>query len=58
MLTRTKPQDELCTSRCMNPSNPPHRKEAFRIKGAICIGEQNKNTNNNSKIEDGQRKKP
>ena len=37
---------------------PTHRKEAFRIKGAICIGEQNKNTNNNSKIEDGQRKKP
>ena len=33
-------------------------KEAFRIKRASGKAEQNKNTNNNSLIEDGQRKKP
>ena len=46
MLTRTKPQEELGTRRCMNPR--PHPKEAFRIKGALWNAEQSKNTNNNS----------
>ena len=54
MLTRTKPQKELCTRRCMK--NTP--KEAFRIKGAWWNTGQNKNTNNNSKREEGQRKSP
>ncbi len=36
--------------------SPP--KEAFRIKGAWWNAGQNKNTNNNSYIEEGQRKSP
>ena len=47
MLTRTKPQEELCTRKCMPPpppSLPP--KVVFRIKGALWNAEQN--TNNNS----------
>ena len=43
MLTRTKPQDELGTRRCMEKTHP---KEAFRIKGALWNAGQNKNTNN------------
>jgi len=35
-----------------------HPKEAFRIKGAWWNAEQNKNTNNNSLTEEGQRKIP
>ena len=41
MLTRTKPQKELGTRRCMKP--PP--KEAFWTKGAWWNIGQNKNTN-------------
>ena len=37
---------------------PTPPQSIFRIKGALWNAEQNKNTNNNSKIEDGQRKKP
>ncbi len=33
-------------------------KEAFRIKGALWNAAQNKNTNNNSQTEEGQRKSP
>ncbi len=54
MLTRTKPQEELGTRRCMQKT----RKEAFRIKGALWKAEQNKNTNNHSQTEEGQRKSP
>ena len=43
MLTRTKPQEELATRRCMKKT----QKEAFRMKGASWNAEQNKNTNNN-----------
>ena len=53
MLTRTKSQEELGTRRCMQKSP----KEAFRIKGAWWNAEQNKNTNNNSHIEEGKKKK-
>ena len=34
------------------------KKEAFRIKGALSNAKQNKNTSNNSHIEEGQRKSP
>ena len=34
------------------------KKEAFRIKRALWNAKQNKNTNNNSHIEEGQRKSP
>ena len=40
------------------PTPPPPPKEAFRIKGAFWNAAQNKNTNNNSSIEDSQRKSP
>ena len=47
MLTRTKPLEELGTSRCMTAPHPPPP-EAFRIKGAWWNAGQNKNTNHNN----------
>ena len=42
ILSRTKPQEQLGTKRCMPPPPPP---PAFRIKGASLNAEQSKNTN-------------
>ena len=54
MLTRTKPQDELGTGRCLKKAP----KEAFRMKGSWWNAEQNKNINSKSQTEEGQRKSP
>ena len=51
MLTRTKLQ-ELSTRTDLKKK----KKEEFRIKGALWNAKQNKNTNNNSQIEEGKEK--
>ena len=53
MLTRKK------TTRAEHKKvSEKKKKEAFTMKGALLNAKQNKNTKNNSHIEEGQRKSP
>ena len=46
------------TTRAEHKNVSEKKKEAFRIKGALSNAKQNKNTHNNTHIEEGQRKSP